>query len=221
MLRRVLGTLRLEILYDHETNRAQLSVAPRVTGGIGGGNATLNIFKGTFGDLRKQGIEKWVEEMAGHVPPSLSDHLRENTTALTHPFLLSTQADYVRRWSIPGALVIGDAAHTMSPVGGQGINIALRDAAVAANCLVPALRQGAGFEALDVAAARVQELRGPEVVTVQRMQSMPPRVILARTWWAEILRTLPELLRFAPARALAGRALQPFAMGTTEVKLEV
>ncbi len=159
--------------------------------------------------------------MAEHVPPSLSYHLRENTAALNHPFLLSTQADYVRRWSIPGALVIGDAAHTMSPVGGQGINIALRDAAVAANCLVPALRQGAGFEVLDVASARVQELRGPEVVTVQRMQSMPPRVILARTWWAEILRTLPELLRFSPARALAGRALQPFAMGTTEVKLEV
>lgn len=35
--RRVYEAARLEILYDHENNRAQLSVAPRVTGGVGGG----------------------------------------------------------------------------------------------------------------------------------------------------------------------------------------
>ena len=179
------------------------------------------ILKGSFGDLRKQGAEKWVEELARHCPPDLSDHLRANSKALVHPFLLSTGADYVRRWSIPGALVIGDAAHTMSPVAGQGINIALRDAVVAANCLVPALQRGACPAELDAAAARVQELRGPEVLEVQRMQALPPRIILPRTWWAELLRLLPELLRFAFVRTLAGRALAPFAFGTTEVKLEV
>lgn len=179
------------------------------------------ILKGSFGDLRKQGVEKWVEEMAHYVPHDLSEHLRANSEALVHPFLLSTQADRVRRWNVPGALVIGDAAHTMSPVGGQGINIALRDAAVAANCLVPALRQGAGPEALDAAAARVQALRAPEVIEVQRMQAFPPRVILARTWWGELLRTLPELLRFGAFRNLAGRGLAPFAFGTSEVRIEV
>ena len=35
--RRVYEAAKLEVLYDHETNRAQLSVAPRVTGGVGGG----------------------------------------------------------------------------------------------------------------------------------------------------------------------------------------
>lgn len=179
------------------------------------------ILKGSFGDLRKQGVEKWIEELAHHCPPDLSDHLRANSEALVHPFLLSTGADHVRCWSIPGALVIGDAAHTMSPVAGQGINIALRDAVVAANCLVPALRQGASPAELDAAAARVQELRGPEVLEVQRMQALPPRIILPRTWWAELLRLLPELLRFGFVRARAGRVLAPFAFGTTEVKLEV
>ena len=35
--RRVYEAAELEILYDHENRRAQLSVAPRVTGGVGGG----------------------------------------------------------------------------------------------------------------------------------------------------------------------------------------
>ncbi len=35
--RRVYEAAQLEVLYDHESNRAQLSVAPRVTGGVGGG----------------------------------------------------------------------------------------------------------------------------------------------------------------------------------------
>ena len=35
--RRVYEAAQLEVLYDHENRRAQLSVAPRVTGGVGGG----------------------------------------------------------------------------------------------------------------------------------------------------------------------------------------
>lgn len=35
--RRVYEAAQLEVLYDHESRRAQLSVAPRVTGGVGGG----------------------------------------------------------------------------------------------------------------------------------------------------------------------------------------
>jgi len=162
-----------------------------------------------------------VGDMAEHVPPELSEHLRRHASELTDPFLLSTQADRVRAWSTPGTLVIGDAAHTMSPVGGQGINIALRDAVVAANELVPVLRGGCDPAAIDAACHRVQELRAPEVHAIQRMQAMPPRLVLARSWWGEGVRTIPELLRFAPVRALAGRAVAPFAFGTTQVSLEV
>ena len=36
----------------------------------------------------------------------------------------------VDRWSTARTTLLGDAAHPMSPVGGQGINIALRDALV-------------------------------------------------------------------------------------------
>ena len=35
--RRIYEAAQLEVLYDHENRRAQLSVAPRVSGGVGGG----------------------------------------------------------------------------------------------------------------------------------------------------------------------------------------
>ena len=133
------------------------------------------IVKGTFGELRKRGIEQWVGEMAGHVTPDLAEHLRRHAGALTHPFLLDVVSDRVTRWSAPGALLLGDAAHTMSPVGGQGLNLALRDAIVAANHLVPALRAGAGSEALDAAARAAEAERLPEIATVQRLQGQADR----------------------------------------------
>jgi hypothetical protein len=48
--------------------------------------------------------------------------------------------DRLRRWYADGLLLIGDAAHAMSPVGGVGINLAVQDAVAAARILAPALR---------------------------------------------------------------------------------
>jgi 2-polyprenyl-6-methoxyphenol hydroxylase-like FAD-dependent oxidoreductase len=56
--------------------------------------------------------------------------------------LLTVQVDRLRRWSRPGLLCIGDAAHAMSPVGGVGINLAIQDAVAAANLLAEPLRAG-------------------------------------------------------------------------------
>ncbi len=177
--------------------------------------------KGSYGDLRQRGLDEWVNDMALHVPPDMSEHLRQHRDQLVHPFLLSTAADRVRHWSAPGALVLGDAAHTMSPVGGQGVNIALRDAVSAANQLVPVLLEGGSPEAIDAATRRIEWERAPEVKQIQRMQAMPPKIVLRQTWWAELARQVPKLLRFAPTRRIAMRLSQPFQFGTTELKLRV
>ena len=50
---------------------------------------------------------------------------------------------FVRDWARDGLLLIGDAAHTMSPMGAIGVNVAIATAAVAAQVLLPASRQGA------------------------------------------------------------------------------
>lgn len=154
------------------------------------------IAKKRFGELRRRGVGQWVEEMARHVSPDLAAHLREHADAIRHPFLLDVVSDRVTRWSAPGVLLLGDAAHTMSPVGGQGVNLALRDALVAANELEPVLRAGAAPAALDTAAQRVETLRLPEVAAVQRLQSLAARLALTPRWWgAPTRRALRHLLR--------------------------
>jgi len=180
------------------------------------------ILKGTFGELRRQGIEPWVADMAQHVAPDLAAHLRAHADDLRHPFLLDVESDRVKQWHAPGLLVLGDAAHTMSPVGGQGLNIALRDVIVAANHLVPVLLGGADPAALDAASARIQAERLPEIETIQRLQALPPRLVLARAWWAEPLRGL--LARLAGVRAiqsLAIRRADDFLFGVGDVQLRV
>lgn len=57
--------------------------------------------------------------------------------------LLSVAVNRVTEWARPGLLLIGDAAHAMSPVGGVGINLAIQDAVATANLLGPILQQRA------------------------------------------------------------------------------
>jgi 2-polyprenyl-6-methoxyphenol hydroxylase-like FAD-dependent oxidoreductase len=149
--------------------------------------------KGQFKQLRGKGVDAWVEEVARAVRPELAEHLLAHRNQVSHPFLLDVICDRLVRWTAPGLLLIGDAAHPMSPVGGQGVNVALRDALVAANHLVPVLAADGAPEALDAAAARVQAERLPEVADIQTIQTrqarflagtgLLPRLMLAALPW--------------------------------------
>jgi 2-polyprenyl-6-methoxyphenol hydroxylase-like FAD-dependent oxidoreductase len=180
------------------------------------------IRKGSFGALRSRGISDWVREMAAHVSPDLAEHFRAHASEITRPFLLDAETDRVLGWAQPGALLIGDAAHTMSPVGAQGINVALRDSVVAANQLVPVLRAGADDAALDAAAARVEAERGPEIDAIQALAKRPPVVVMGTYPGAELVRAFvlgfigTRLGRRVVAR-IGGRLLN----GTREVRLAV
>ncbi len=181
------------------------------------------ILKGTFGDLRGRGIEQWVEEMANHVSPDFAGHLRAHRDAVQKPFLLDVVSDCVDCWSTPGALVIGDAAHTMSPVGGQGINVALRDAMVAANHLVPVLSQPApDGSVLAAALDAIEAERMAEIRPIQALQAQPPKVLLSRAWWGDPVRRMVGTLLSKPAvRHRAAGRVSAFLYGVTDVRLEV
>src|SRR5205807_952756 len=155
------------------------------------------IAKGGLKALRALGEDAMTEELIGRLPPYLAAHLRAHREAVVHATLLNVVCGRLAEWSSPGLLLIGDAAHPMSPVGGQGLNVALRDALVAANHLCPVLCAGADPAAIDAATRRVQEERWPEIVAVQEMQENQARLLFAPERWSTRLlhRLLPLLIR--------------------------
>ena len=98
------------------------------------------IEKGSFPKLKKQGIEHFQKEII-----KLDPSLKKKVTVLKdwdQIGFLPIECGQVEQWYEDGVLLIGDAAHVMSPVGGVGINYAIQDAVVAANVLTQPLLRG-------------------------------------------------------------------------------
>jgi 2-polyprenyl-6-methoxyphenol hydroxylase-like FAD-dependent oxidoreductase len=110
----------------------------------------------------------------------------------------------------------------MSPVGAQGLNVALRDAIAAANALVPARRGGANDAALDAAAARVEAERGTEIDAIQALAKRPPVLVMGSFPGAEAVRALALAFLGSPlGRRAAARIGGLFLYGVSELRLAV
>ncbi len=114
----------------------------------------------------------WPERWARASPRELADLLRRlPLSAITGPVRLPVLVGRCARWHRPGLLLLGDAAHPLSPLRAQGLAMALRDAEVAAELLLPALRATPTEPlAIDAAVARIAERRQPEISVIQRLQ---------------------------------------------------
>jgi 2-polyprenyl-6-methoxyphenol hydroxylase-like FAD-dependent oxidoreductase len=127
--------------------------------------------KGRDVELRAQGIETLHRGVVALVP-WLADHVKA-VTSWDDVKLLDVQLNRLRRWHTDGLLLIGDAAHAMSPVGGVGINLAVADAVAAAGALAAPLRRGTVSTRQ---LARVQARRWLPAALIQSVQ----RVIHSR-----------------------------------------
>ena len=119
--------------------------------------------------------------------------------------------------------MIGDVSHTMSPVGAQGINLALRDSIVTANELIPVLEVDTeNTNSMDVAFARIQRERIEEVRRIQRLQQVPPKLLFLQNSLAKLfVSNLPWLSRRALVKRLFSRLGSVFAFGHSDVTLRI
>ncbi|RXH54961.1 FAD-dependent oxidoreductase [Granulicella sibirica] len=130
------------------------------------------IAKGSYRAIQQDGLERFHQSLE-RIVPFLAGRAGEldNWDKIK---LLTIQVNHLERWSSPGLLCIGDAAHAMSPVGGIGINLALQDAVATANMLTDALRTDSLTEH-DL--ARVQHYRERAIRNTQRVQMLAHRVL--------------------------------------------
>ncbi len=133
------------------------------------------IAKGTLDEVRQRGIEAFRADLE-KLAPFLEGRSGE-IKSFDDIRLLTVGVDRLTQWYRPGLLCIGDAAHTMSPVGGVGINLAIQDAVAAANIIAPALRQGSLTE---VDLAKVQKRREFPTRITQGLQVQIQKNVIQR-----------------------------------------
>lgn len=162
--------------------------------------------KGTYQDVRAAGMEAMRNSIVAIEP-----HFAKHVASLTdwHQLsLLSVESSRCPRWYKPGLLLIGDAAHVMSPVGGVGINYAIQDATVASNMLAAPLKAGR-VQVSDL--AKVQSDREWPTRIIQAAQSaMQKRVIanlLNSTGAVRIPAFVPLLFRVPVIRDIPARLM--------------
>jgi 2-polyprenyl-6-methoxyphenol hydroxylase-like FAD-dependent oxidoreductase len=200
----------------------------RFLGGFGGGRV-LAVFdrfdywqvayvfpKGHYQDLRAAGLESLRQSIVG-IEPRLAEHVKDLTD--WHQFsLLSVESSRCPRWYKPGLLLIGDAAHVMSPVGGVGINYAVQDAAEAANILAAPLRDGR-LRVEDL--AKVQKAREWPTRVIQAIQSAVQNRILASALRSQTAPSIPWFVRaFFKIPILRDVPAQLIAFGVHRVRLK-
>ncbi|MEZ2390975.1 FAD-dependent oxidoreductase [bacterium RCC_150] len=128
--------------------------------------------KGKDASLRAEGVEAFRQRLA-RACPEFEDRVDE-VKSMDDLHLLDVKLNRISRWHKPGLLLIGDAAHAMSPAGGVGINLAIQDAVAAANRIVGPLLRGTLDEA-DLAA--VQKRRWFPTIVIQSAQRLLHKAI--------------------------------------------
>jgi 2-polyprenyl-6-methoxyphenol hydroxylase-like FAD-dependent oxidoreductase len=163
---------------------------------------------GSLPEVRERGMDALRDAAVGALP-WLAGRL-DDLADVADLTLLPVRITTVERWSRPGLVLLGDAAHVVSPVGGNGINLALADAADLANRLVGPLRRTPPDPGqLDAAAVGLEAARRPGVEREQRAQVRTERAAAARVGQGDDgppaalrrLSRIPGFPRFAGRRA--------------------
>lgn len=157
--------------------------------------------KGGYAELKARGVAELRGTIA-RLLPFLADRVGELRDFDDAGFL-RVAVDRLARWHRPGLLLIGDAAHAMSPLFGVGINLAVQDAVAAANIVGPALLRGQAPEAL---LARVRRRRAlPTAVTQTAQRVVQHRLIRPALTRPGRPALPPDLTRLPVIRGLVRR----------------
>jgi len=165
----------------------------------------LVIPKGSLAKVQAEGLEEFRADLS-RLAPFIGDRGSEIAT-WDNVKLLTVSVDRLTDWACPGLLCIGDAAHTMSPVGGVGINLAVQDAVATANILAERLRAGSvtiedlrqvqrrrAFPARMTQAAQVFIQRRVITRILGGSEPISPPLIMKLLGWFPILRRIPARL---------------------------
>lgn len=167
--------------------------------------------KGSIDEIKNRGLDAFRHDVAA-IDSALAPFVND-IKSWDDIKLLSVAIDHMPRWSLPGLLCIGDAAHAMSPVGGVGINLAIQDAVATSNLLARKLVSGTVTEK-DLDSVRRRRLFAARVI--QRLQVQVQNRILHPVVNAQRPLRVPLFLRIIGACPwLQGLTARVIGLGIT------
>lgn len=146
--------------------------------------------KGKYQEVRAASLETFRQSLLD-ICPTFADRVEE-LQEWRQISVLSVEADCLPRWYAPGMLLIGDAAHIMSPVGGVGINCAIQDAIIAANVLGSKLKDHS-LQLQDL--AKIQRRREPSTRFLLRYQYFLQKRLLDSALTSGKTFSVPPIIR--------------------------
>jgi 2-polyprenyl-6-methoxyphenol hydroxylase-like FAD-dependent oxidoreductase len=160
--------------------------------------------KGGYDQVVAAGLPAFRESVA-ELFGALADRV-DQITDWDQVRMLTVRINRLRRWHAPGVLLIGDAAHAMSPMGGVGINLAIQDAVAAARLLAAPLRT---HRLTDKDLSRVRRRRWLPTAGTQFVQRIAQSGLIAGVLGSNVPAKAPLPMRIAdrvrPIRTLAAR----------------
>lgn len=156
------------VAYERFTNTGPLAVLPLQS--IDGKNRgslvwTLSVEQAAqYSELADAELLSLLQEQFGF---KLGE-IKQIGDRFVYPLSLARATEQVR----PGLALLGNVAHTLHPVAGQGLNLALRDASALVDVLVRAKKRGQAVGEMDALLEYVALQEGDQALTVQFTHSI-------------------------------------------------
>lgn len=193
--------------------------------GLGGGELQvgLPVRSGEWPGIRSAGFGAFRDRVAA-VDPRLGPVVDRHLDGFRDTTLLDVAPGIADRWTGDGLLLLGDAAHTASPIGAQGNPLAVEDAVVAHDLLVDSLEAVDGVPSGD----RLRRFETRRRPTVERVIGLQRRAADAIAVWLDYGRYVPRWLvrgagaavgRLAPRVRPVRRTVETFALGDRSVSV--
>ncbi|WP_322747976.1 MULTISPECIES: FAD-dependent monooxygenase [unclassified Frankia] len=129
----------------------------------------------SYRSLAQHGIDHIKEQMCRSVP-RYADLIARSVRAPGDLTVLDVFAGFADTWARDGLVLIGDAAHTVGPIGGQGVNLAIQDAALLHPILMSSWASGQ-FD--HRALGQFEQQRRPAVAAVMEMQAQQAKLLFS------------------------------------------
>jgi len=123
---------RAELVVDHDRHLVVLPTFPDFL------RVGTNLPKRGLGELRQAGFEAFRDGIVA-IDPRLRELAAEHLTSWDDTGFLEIFTAEVAQWTRDGLVLIGDAAHTCTPILGQGVNLAIQDTVCIAPVIAAAL----------------------------------------------------------------------------------